>query len=334
MKNFKITALLFFLCVLFSCDKMNLARNNPNDPKSESFKASLPKLATSAATSITITTATLGGTSISDGGAPITAKGVCWGLTTNPTTANSKSTTTPGTGQFSTSVTGLTMGTKYYIRCYATNSTGTAYGSQLIFTTLLADVNGNIYHTVAIGTQVWMAENLKASKYRNGNIIAKVTDPASWKNLSAGAYCSYTNNTTDSITYGNLYNWYAVHDARYLAPTGWHIPTQAELQTLINYLGGQSVAGDKLKESGNTHWTGDYALATNSSGFTALPGGFISTENSIYGFYNLGVIGQWWTSSEVDTNNAWSWSLDNSTSNAAINSGLKTAGFSVRCVKD
>jgi uncharacterized protein (TIGR02145 family) len=125
-----------------------------------------------------------------------------------------------------------------------------------------------------------------------------------------------------------------VHDTRILAPSGWHIPTKAEWTTLINYLGGASVAGDKLKETGNLHWTGNYALATDSNGFTALPGGLISNENGAFRFYNLGVIGQWWTSTEMDTNNAWSWSLDNSTSNAAINSGLKTAGFSVRCVKD
>ena len=179
-----------------------------------------------------------------------------------------------------------------------------------------------------------MAENLKTSKYRDGKIISKITDPALWNTFSSGAYCSYTNSTPDSISYGNLYNWNAVNDTRYLAPTGWHIPTKADLQTLINYLGGQSVAGDKLKETGNTHWSGNYALATNSSGFTGLPGGFISTVNSIYGFYNLGVIGQWWTSSEVDTNNAWSWSLDNSTSQVVINSGSIQHGYSVRCVKD
>ena len=296
--------------------------------------ALLPVVVTNKLTAVSTNSVTCWGNVPADAGAAISARGACWSTSPNPTTANSKSTSTAGTGQFSTSVTGLTMGTKYYIRCYATNSTGTAYGSQLTFTTLLADVSGNIYHTVTIGTQVWMAENLKTSKYRDGKIISKLTNPISWTNFPSGAYCSYDNSTADSISYGNLYNWSAVHDSRYLAPTGWHIPTKAEVLTLITYLGGQSVAGDKLKEIGNTHWSGSYALATDSNGFTALPGGFISTENGIYGFYNLGVIGQWWTSSEVDTNNAWSWSLDNSTSQAAINSGSKQAGYSVRCVKD
>ena len=319
--NFRLSFLVltgFLLIVAASC------KNN----------ALLPVVNTTKLTGISTNSVTCWGNVPADAGAAITARGACWSTSPNPTTANSKSTTTPGTGQFSTSVTGLIMGTKYYIRCYATNSTGTSYGSQLIFTTLLADVCGNIYHTVTIGTQVWMAENLKTSKYQDGKIIPKVSDPSLWKNFTAGAYCSYDNSTPDSIAYGNLYNWYAVHDARYLAPTGWHIPTQAEWTTLINYLGGQSVAGDKLKESGNTHWSGNYALATNSTGFTALPGGTFSIENNDYGFYNLGIIGQWWSSSELDTNNAWSLSLDNSTGQATINNGLKQAGFSVRCVKD
>jgi len=116
MKNFKITALLFFLCVLFSCDKADLLRNNPLDPKSKSFKASLPKLTTVDATSVTITTATLGGTSITDGGAPITAKGVCWGLTTNPTTANSKTSNGTGAATFVSNLTqeGLHMGKTFH----------------------------------------------------------------------------------------------------------------------------------------------------------------------------------------------------------------------------
>lgn len=271
--------------------------------------ALLPVVETNKLTAVSTNSVTCWGNVPVDAGATITARGACWSTSPNPTTSNSKSTATAGTGQFSTSVTGLIMGTKYYIRCYATNSTGTAYGSQLSFTTLLDDINDNIYNTVTIGSQVWMAENLKASKYRNGNFITKVTNPVSWKNLTSGAYCSYTNSTTDSIKYGNLYNWYAVHDIRFLAPTGWHIPTQAEWTTLMNYLGGATVAGDKLKETGNSDWTGNYVLATNSSSFTALPGGFISIENNTYGFYNIGTDGKWWSSTEIDANNAWSLSL-------------------------
>jgi uncharacterized protein (TIGR02145 family) len=296
--------------------------------------ALLPVVVTNKITGVSTNSVTCWGNVAADAGAAITARGACWSTSPNPTTSNSKSTTTAGTGQFSTSVTGLIMGTKYYIRCYATNSTGTAYGSQLSFTTLLEDYNGNKYTTVTIGSQVWMAENLKASRYRNGNVIPKVTTPASWKNLTTGAYCSFENNTLDSINYGNLYNWYAVHDIRFLAPTGWHIPTQAEWTTLINYLGGASVAGDKLKESGNLHWSGNYALATNSSLFTALPGGFISIENNTYGFYNLQTDGKWWSSTEIDASNAWSWSLTNTSSQAVSASDMKQSGFSVRCVKD
>jgi len=296
--------------------------------------ALLPVVETVNFTAVAGTSATFWGNVPVDAGSAITARGVCWSTGPNPTTANSKATTTPGTGEYEVGITGLTMRTTYYARCYATNSTGTAYGKQLSFTTLLTDVDGNIYKTVAIGTQIWMAENLRTTKYRNGVAIANVTDPASWASLTTSAYSSYANNSANNATYGKLYNWYAVHDIRYIAPLGWHIPTQAEWTTLINYLGGQSAAGDKLKETGDAHWTGSYAGATNSSGFTALPGGFISSENNTYGFYNIGVMGQWWSSTEANSTNAWSCSLDNTSNQVASINGFKQAGLSIRCIKD
>jgi len=140
----------------------------------------------------------------------------------------------------------------------------------------VTDIDGNVYHIVTIGTQVWMVENLKTTKFRDGSSIPNVTDAEEWVGhgeLHSGAYCNYDNTAANSNTYGSLYNWYAVVDERNICPTGWHIPSEAEWATLIAYLGGQDVAGGKMKEAGTAHWSTPNTGASNSSGFTALPGG-------------------------------------------------------------
>jgi len=294
----------------------------------------VPVVQTNSITAITATTATCWGNIPSNAGSAITARGACWNTKPNPTTANSKDTTNSGTGRYSVAMRGLTMGTKYYVRCYATNKSGTAYGEELTFTTLVADYDGNTYHTLTIGNQVWMLENLKVTKYRNGNVISNVTDPTAWSGLTTGAYCSYNNSSTNKTTYGNLYNWYAVIDSRGIAPTGWHVPTEAEWTTLINYLQGATLAGDILKETGNAHWTGTYTGATNASGFTALPGGYVASQNNVYGFYGIGTDGQWWSATQVDSGNAWKMSLTNTSAQAVSESGAKQRGLSIRCIKD
>ena len=294
----------------------------------------VPVVQTQNVTAITATSATGWGNISSNAGSAITGRGVCWNTKTKPTIANSKDTTNSGTGKYSVAMRGLTMGTKYYVRSYATNKNGTAYGDEVTFTTLVADYDGNIYHSVTIGNQVWMLENLKVTKYRNGNVISGVTDPTTWSGLTTGAYCSYNNISTNKATYGNLYNWYAVNDYRDIAPTGWHVPTQAEWTTLINYLGTASVVGDLLKETGNSHWTGNYVGATNISGFTALPGGYVALQNSAYAFYGIGTDGQWWSATEVDSGNASKISLTNTSAQVVSGSGAKQSGLSIRCIKD
>ena len=297
-------------------------------------KASRPVVQTKSLTGIKATTVTCWGNVPSDPGSAVTERGACWSTKSNPTTSSSKATTTAGTGNFSVSVSGLTMGTKYYIRCYATNKSGTNYGAELTFTTLFEDYNGNTCETVTIGSQIWMTENLKVKNYRAGNAISNVTDLTSWSNLTSEAYCVYDNNSTNKTTYGSLYNWYAVNDSRNVAPTGWHVATKADWTTLINNLGGASVAGGILKEVGTTHWTDTNTGATNTSGFIALPGGYIASENNTYGFYGLGTTGQWWAADEVDSNNGYSISLSNSSAQVVTANSTKQSGFSVRCVKD
>lgn len=184
--------------------------------------------------------------------------------------------------------------------------------------------------SITIGTQIWQSKNLDVPTYRNGDAIPKVTDATQWSNLTTGAWCWYNNDSaTYSATYGRLYNWYAVADPRGLCPTGWHAPTDAEWTTLVNQLGGSSVAGGALKST--TGWTSPNTGATNSSGFTGLPGGFRFDNGS---FFNFGFNGYWWSSTEDDTANAWVRFLGYLDGNIDRFSSNKQDGFSVRCLRD
>jgi uncharacterized protein (TIGR02145 family) len=174
-----------------------------------------------------------------------------------------------------------------------------------------------------------MAENLKVTRYRNGDAIAGVTGENAWANLSSGAYCSYGNDLTSAGTYGYLYNWFAVTDPRGLAPEGWHIPSNAEWQTLIDYLGGDNVASGKLKET--VHWNSPNTGATNESGFSALPGGY---RNDNGRFDSIGTNAHFWSSTEYDRGYAWYHALGYDTSGARRYDDYKQHGFSVRCVRD
>jgi uncharacterized protein (TIGR02145 family) len=176
-----------------------------------------------------------------------------------------------------------------------------------------------------------MVENLKVTHYRNGDPIPEITEYFAWGNMTTGAYCNYDNSPENSITYGRLYNWYAVNDIRGLAPAGWHVPSDAEWDTLTAFLGGESVAGGKLKETGTSHWKNLNIAETNEYGFTALPGGH---RDSITSFVNMRVLGYWWSSSHADSISAFSRYLLCSSSNIFRYSYAKNAGFSVRCIKD
>ncbi len=298
----------------------------------------LPVLTTTPITYITQNTAKSGGNITSDGGLTITARGVCWGTNNSPTIADSKSVNGTGAGGFTSSITGLTANTTYYARAYATNSIGTGYGSVVVFITdgareTITDIDGNVYHTVAIGTQTWMVENLKTTKYRNGDYIPNVTEYGSWSGLTTGAYCNYNNIDSNVATYGRLYNWYAVIDNRKISPFGWHVPTDSEWIVLINYLGGASVAGGKLKETGIVHWASPNNGADNTSGFTALPGGCCYFNSKT--FYNINNSGYWWSTTELAKVSALYMGVGSDGSGAGCaSSNGKRAGFSVRCIKD
>ena len=301
--------------------------------------ATFPTISTSVASSITSTTALSGGNITSDGGSTVTLRGVCWSTSLNPTISNSKTTNGTGTGTFTSNLTGLIANTSYNVRAYATNAAGTAYGSNVSFTTeaisgsTVTDIDGNVYNTVNIGNQVWMAENLKTTRYRNGSSIGTTT-PSTLdirSETNPKYQWAYDGNESNVVTYGRLYTWYAATDSRNICPSGWHLPTSAEWTTLINNLGGEIVAGGKLKESGTSHWQSPNTGATNSSGFTALPGGDRNT-NGI--FFNIGNWGFWWSSTESTPINAWNRSMFYISTYPTSFDYSKTLGESVRCIKD
>jgi uncharacterized protein (TIGR02145 family) len=194
-------------------------------------------------------------------------------------------------------------------------------------------VNGNLppIPSVTICTQVWNLTNLDVTKYRNGDTIPEVTDPTAWAALTTGAWCYYDNDSANGAIYGKLYNWYAVNDSRGLAPTGYHIPTDTEWTTLTTCLGGESVAGGKMKETGTTHWASPNQDATNISGFTGLPGGYRYNDGT---FYDIGGNGIWWGSTQVGTAYAWVRNLDYNYGYAGRYGTNKENGFSVRCLRD
>lgn len=315
---------------------------------------SLPSLTTTAITSVTTSTATGGGDITGDGGAPVTSRGVCWKTSTGPTTADSKTSDGTGTGSFTSNITGLTPATTYYARAYATNSAGIAYGNELSFTTTnettgtVTDADGNIYNKITLGTQTWIKENLKTTKYNDGTAIAIVTDNTTWGSLNTGACCWYNNN--ESLyrnTYGALYNWFAVHTEK-LCPTGWHVPSDPEWTDLENYLIANGynydgtttenkiakamvatttwVLSDYAGSAGNT----DYPAARNKSGFSGVAAG-MRDGNGTFDFLNYDA--NWW-SSTANIENAWNRTINTNYTFLERYNHNKIHGLSVRCVKD
>jgi uncharacterized protein (TIGR02145 family) len=211
------------------------------------------------------------------------------------------------------------------------------HNSSLDYNTM-KDHEGNIYKTIQIGSQIWMAENLKVATYLNGDSIEYVTNNATWAGMGNGAYSYNNNNLSNNCPFGKLYNWYAVNDSRKICPTDWHVPSDLEWNILISVLDGSynpsalgvqsTVAGNKMKSTGTKFWASPNSGADNESGFSALPGGYRKSDG---GFASLRTEGYWWTSSAIDNDNALRRGISNS---LFRNSANKKLGFSVRCLKD
>jgi uncharacterized protein (TIGR02145 family) len=196
---------------------------------------------------------------------------------------------------------------------------------------IVTDIEGNIYKTIKIGSQIWMAENLKTRQYNDSTYIPLVIAGIKWKDLSTPGYCWFENDSaTYSTDYGALYNWYTVNSGK-LCPTGWHVPTDEEWTVLTDYLGGKGIAGGKLKEAGLAHWAVPNQGATNESGFTGLPGGYRGGGAT---FDQVGFNGYWWSSTELYTGIALSRGLDRDYNNVGGDTAEMPWGFSVRCVRN
>lgn len=282
--------------------------------------------------------------------ASISAYGICYGLSANPsvsgqtvqsTNANSE------TGNFSCLLTSLSSNTTYHVRAYATINGETKYGDDLTFNTLsqlytngngVTDVNGTSYPSIIINGKQWMKTNLSVTKYKNGDVIPEVTDLTQWDNLTTGAWCYYANDTANGTIYGKLYNWYAVNDPRGLAPAGWHIATDTEWTSLTNFLGGGSIAGSKLKLQGEP-WPTNSAVSTNQSGFSALPAGYgyltypPEGQTTYESFLDITNVTYWWTATATNTPTSWTWNvnLNNQLTRSNVH---KKAALSVRCIKN
>ena len=299
--------------------------------------AILPTVTTSSISIISAGNTTAGGNITSDGGGAISAKGVCWDISINPTTANSFTSDGTGTGIFSSFITGLTAGAVYYVRAYATNTIGTSYGSNIAITVPanLTDVDGNVYNTVSIYGQTWMQSNLKVTRYEDGTNLIQYTDTMSY---GWSYYHAYNESATNLNNYGYLYNGYVVAGAKDLCPVGWHLPTITDWSTLASNLGGYSLAGGKMKDVSRTlvsisplifsytYWTS--MTGDNSSRFYGRGGGYYFTS-----YANLKNSTIWW----VSTNKRYVRLDYNSNILSGIGSvlsGNNDNSFYIRCKKD
>lgn len=237
--------------------------------------------------------------------------------------------TTSGTATFALSIAGKSCIISRTVASATQQPQGT-YGTNI------SDVDGNSYKTAIIGTQQWMAENLKTTKYSDGTVIPFYSSEAQWSAASAGATCYLNNDLTMVPKYGRLYNWNTISKTKNgnknLCPTGWHVPTLSEWNVLIDYLGGVSSAGGSMKEKGYVNWASPNSGATNSSLFTGLPGGGRMYDIGTYDYYTGS--GYWWTGSETNTYSAWMIGLQNNSTGIIKSENGKTDGFSIRCVKD
>jgi uncharacterized protein (TIGR02145 family) len=298
-------------------------------------KIPLPTVITYTPVFVASKAATVGLTVKPDGGTDFIC-GIYMGTLQDPATTGTQFQIGSDTGFFLGQITGLTPATQYFIMAYAKNATGENFGEEVSLTTpaLITDYDNNVYETVRTGSQLWMAANLKTSRYLNGDAI-NTTDPVSLDISGENEpkyQWAYEGSGSNESVYGKLYTYFAITDSRKVCPDGWHIPSDAEWGTLESDLGGFNIAGSWLKEAGNSHWIAPYNLdAHNISLYSALPGGYRKSDGE---FSFLGNYGYWWSSTQGDITTAWVRSLFVQSPQVSRSDFLKSNGASVRCIKD
>jgi uncharacterized protein (TIGR02145 family) len=334
MKKIKKGPIITCLSILFAGLIFTTGCKKKSDGSPEA--GPVPEVATGNYNNVLLNTIEFSGNVTADHGYIISKRGFCWsGVNQAPTIANDTNGSPESrSSSFNDTLKGLKGQTHYFIRAYATNINGTGYGSIVEVTTIdstITDVDNNHYRIVQIGTQVWMAENLRTIKLNDGTSIPLVTDANEWSALSTPGYCWYSNDASNKSTYGALYNWYSVNTGK-LAPPGWHIPTDNEWNALTDFLGGPYLAGGKLKETGTVHWTSPNTGATNSSGFTALPCGERTSFGVFSDFANMCYF--WSATIFLADDEPWFRDLRYDSGTFAYGLFDKIHGASIRCIRD
>ena len=318
----------------------------------------VPRVETSGVHTVTEYSAIAGGVIRDDGGSEITSYGICWDTLSNPSIEGNHKAFSDGTGPFFTSIKDLELRTIYYVKAFAINSTGLAYGNEVVFRTNdypVTDIDGNVYPTVVIGDQVWMARNLEVTRFPDGIPIQYLPEDMWWDSLRVDekGFCYYNNNTSNRNTYGALYSWSAAVNGldsvnpeldpiQGVCPDGWHLPSDGDWKELEMFLGMTALSADstgwrgnmggKLKSTAWEYWLIPNKGATNETRFNALPAGDRFPKGD---YFNLHYSTFFWTSSNYDREYAWARALGYYvTTMYRGHLDLKEFGFSVRCVRD
>lgn len=322
------------------------------------LEPTVPTVETSLVNNITEFSAFAGGVVRDNGGSEISSYGVCWDTQPDPDTEGMHVSFSGGTGPYKTTIKNLELSTLYYVRAFAINNTGLAYGNEVVFRTNdnpVTDIDGNVYPTVAIGEQIWMIKNLAVTRYADGTDVPHLPDDEYWDSLRVDekAWCYYMNTSNNGDTYGALYTWSAavngndsidpeLEPIQGVCPDGWHLPSDGDWKELETHLGMQVLTADssgwrgniagKLKSTGRDYWLTPNTGATNESRFSALPAGDRFPKGE---FFNLHYTTLYWTSTNYDRETAWARGLGYYvTTMYRGHEDSKEFGFSVRCVKD
>jgi len=293
-----------------------------------------PSITTESVNSIAISKAVISSNATSNSDPTITELGICYSTQANPTIADSKMPSRALIGHYLSNMTKLTANTTYHVRAYATNSLGTFYGNDLEFKTLastVSDIDLNVYDIIEIGNQLWLKQNIKTTKFSNGDVIETTATMDQYiGSISEPRYqWPAMGNEANVVVYGRHYTWYAATDSRNICPSGWHVPTDAEWVELINFLGGEQSAGGKLKSV--DYWLTPNSGGTDEVGFKAVPGGHRIYDGNWAAF---GENATMWTSNEIDNEWAKSWVPINEGTRIYPANWVKKNGAAVRCVKD